>query len=298
MFNPSRGQPEIQWREGVSEKTAIPVGKYLELEAGRKLHYHETGTRSAAKPTILFLHGSGPGASGYSNFKGNMPAVADAGFHALVPDYLGYGLSSKPEDLEYSTDLHVASIKALLDSLGITQVVPVGNSLGGAIALQFTLTYPDMVPKLVLMAPGGLQEPQEYAFTMAGVLRMMQFISTRPFELDGFKDLLAHLVHDPRHVTDEAVAERWPVALEQPMGVYATMKVGVYADRLGEIKCPVLAFWGSHDKFLPVAHAQILLERVPQAKVIISNQCGHWVMIEDRDYFNSEILAFLARDVA
>ena len=282
----------------MSEKTAIPVGKYLELEAGRKLHYHEAGTRSPTKPTILFLHGSGPGASGYSNFKGNMPAVAGAGFHALVPDYLGYGLSSKPEDLEYSTDLHVATIKALLDHLGITKVVPVGNSLGGAIALQFTLTYPDMVPKLVLMAPGGLQEPQEYAFTMAGVLRMMQFISTRPLELDGFKDLLAHLVHDPRHVTDEAVSERWPVALEQPMGVYATMKVGVYADRLGEIKCPVLAFWGSHDKFLPVAHTSILLEKVANAKVIISNQCGHWVMIEDRDYFNSEILAFLARDVA
>lgn len=282
----------------MSEKTAIPVGKFHELEAGRRLHYHEAGSRSAGKPTVLFLHGSGPGASGWSNFKGNMNAVADAGFHALVPDYLGYGLSSKPEDAEYSTDLHVAALKSLLDALGITQVVPVGNSLGGAIALQFTLTYPDMVPRLILMAPGGLQEPQEYAFSMAGVLRMMQFISTRPLELDGFRDLLAHLVHDPRHVTGEAVAERWPVAQEQPMGVYASMKVGVYADRLGEIKCPVLAFWGSHDKFLPVAQAQILVERCPNARVIISNQCGHWVMIEDQDYFNGECLAFLASDVA
>ncbi|PWR19186.1 alpha/beta fold hydrolase [Zavarzinia compransoris] len=279
----------------MSETTPIPVGKYLTLKSGHRLHYHEAGTPSADKPTILCLHGSGPGASGYSNFKGNMTAFAAAGHHVLVPDYLGFGLSDMPEDVEYSTDLHVPAMKELVDALGVTQVVPIGNSLGGAIALQFTLTYPGLVPKLILMAPGGLQEPQEYAFSMPGVLRMLQFVSNRPFEIDDFRDLLGHLVHDLKHITDEAVDERYPVALRQPIPVYASMRVGVYADRLHEIACPVLAFWGTHDKFLPVAHAQILAEKLPQAKVILSNQCGHWVMIEDRDYFNAECIAFLGR---
>jgi len=279
----------------VTEATSIPVGKYLVLSSGHKLHYHEVGTPSAGRPSILCLHGSGPGASGYSNFKGNMSAFAEAGYHVLAPDYLGFGLSDKPEDVEYSTDLHVPSMRELVAAAGATQVVPIGNSLGGAIALQFTLDYPDLVPKLILMAPGGLQEPQEYAFTMAGVLRMLQFVSNRPFAIEDFRDLLGHLVFDPKHITDEAVAERWPVALEQPIPVYASMRVGVYTDRLSEIKCPVLGFWGTHDKFLPVAHAQILLEGIPTAKVILSNQCGHWVMIEDRDYFNAECLAFLER---
>ena len=282
----------------MSAQTPIPVGKYLDLEGGRRLHYHEVGTPSAGKPTILCLHGSGPGASGYSNFKGNMGVFAEAGYHVLVPDYLGFGLSSMPEDAAYTTDLHVAAMKALVDALGVTQVVPLGNSLGGAISLQFTLTYPDMVPKLILMAPGGLQEPQEYAFTMPGVLRMLQFVSNRPFNEADFRDLLGHLVHDQKHITDEAVAERYPVAMQQPIPVYASMQVGVYADRLHEIKCPVLAFWGTHDKFLPVAHAMILANGVPEAKIIISNQCGHWVMIEDQDYFNAECLAFLGRERA
>lgn len=280
----------------MSETTPIPVGNYVTLSSGHRLHYHEVGKPSADKPTILCLHGSGPGASGYSNFKGNMNAFAAAGYHVLVPDYLGFGLSDMPEDVEYSTDLHVPAMKDLLDALGVTKVVPIGNSLGGAISLQFTLTYPDMVPKLILMAPGGLQEPQEYAFSMPGVLRMLQFVSNRPFGIDDFRDLLSHLVFDQKHITDAAVNERFPVALKQPIPVYASMRVGVYADRLHEIKCPVLAFWGTHDKFLPVAHAQILAEKLPEAKVILSNQCGHWVMIEDRDYFNAECLAFLGRD--
>lgn len=279
----------------MSEKSPIPVGKFLQLASGFKLHYHEVGAPSADRPSILCLHGSGPGASGYSNFKGNMAAFGAAGYHVIVPDYLGYGLSDKPETIEYSTDTHVPAIRELVDACGVTKVVPIGNSLGGAISLQFTLTYPEIVPKLILMAPGGLQEPQEYAFSMPGVLRMLQFISSRPFAIEDFRDLLGHLVFDPKHITDEAVAERWPVALEQPIPVYASMKVGVYADRLHELKCPVLAFWGTHDKFLPVAHASILAERCPAAKVIISNQCGHWVMIEDADYFNAECLGFLGR---
>lgn len=282
----------------MSAKSPIPVGKFLQLSSGHKIHYHEQGAPSADRPTILCLHGSGPGASGYSNFKGNMAAFAAAGYHVLAPDYLGFGLSDKPETIEYSTDMHVPVMKELVDALGVTQVVPLGNSLGGAIALQFTLTHPERVPQLILMAPGGLQEPHEYAFSMPGVLRMLQFVSNRPFAEADFRDLLGHLVFDPKHITDEAVAERWPVAQQQPIPVYATMKVGVYADRLGEIKCPVLGFWGTHDKFIPVAHAQILLEGCPQAKAILSNQCGHWVMIEDADYFNAECLAFLGRGAA
>ena len=49
-------------------------------------------------PAVLFIHGSGPGASGWSNFKRNYPAFAEAGFRTLIPDTLGYGYSSKPED--------------------------------------------------------------------------------------------------------------------------------------------------------------------------------------------------------
>ena len=77
-----------------STATPIPVGHYADIApvAGeiQRIHYHDMGEGEA----VVFLHGAGAGASGYSNFKGNFPAVAAAGFRAIVPDLLGFGLSS------------------------------------------------------------------------------------------------------------------------------------------------------------------------------------------------------------
>ncbi len=78
---------------------AVPEGKYVEIGDGLRVHYHEAGTG----PVVLFLHGSGPGASGWSNFRHNYPAFAEAGFRAIVPDTLGYGYSSKPDGIDYTT---------------------------------------------------------------------------------------------------------------------------------------------------------------------------------------------------
>ena len=61
--------------------TAIPDGKFADIGAGLRVHYQEQGEG----PVVLFLHGSGPGASGYSNFRRNYPVYATQGFHELVP---------------------------------------------------------------------------------------------------------------------------------------------------------------------------------------------------------------------
>jgi pimeloyl-ACP methyl ester carboxylesterase len=71
----------------------IPEGRYVTTDGGLSIHYHEAGS---GEP-IVFLHGSGPGASGYSNFKGNYSVFAANGYRAIVPDLPGFGLSSKPD---------------------------------------------------------------------------------------------------------------------------------------------------------------------------------------------------------
>ena len=81
---------------------AVPEGKYVTVTDGLTMHYHEAGT--GERGTVLFIHGSGPGASGWSNYKRNYPVLAEAGYRTLVPDTLGYGYSSKPEDGDYGLD--------------------------------------------------------------------------------------------------------------------------------------------------------------------------------------------------
>src|SRR5512139_3698525 len=139
---------------------AVPEGKYVTVTDGLTMHYHDAG--SAERGTVLFIHGSGPGASGWSNYKRNYPVLAEAGYRTIVPDTLGYGYSSKPEDGDYGLEYLSGAYVALLGSLGVKKVTIVGNSQGGAIAIMMARKHPELVEKLVLMAPGGLEKREVY----------------------------------------------------------------------------------------------------------------------------------------
>jgi 4,5:9,10-diseco-3-hydroxy-5,9,17-trioxoandrosta-1(10),2-diene-4-oate hydrolase len=107
---------------------SIPEGKYVDIGnvAGhpQRVHYHEQGSGDP----VIFLHGAGTGASGYSNFKGNYPEFAAAGFRSIVPDLLGYGLSSKTEEpRQYDMDFFIAGVKGLVDQLGLKNITLLGN---------------------------------------------------------------------------------------------------------------------------------------------------------------------------
>lgn len=277
----------------MAEATSIPVGDYVEVCDGWRMHLHERGKATSGRPTILFLHGSGPGASGYSNFQKNMDHFADLGWHVLAPDYLGFGLSDKPRELEFSSDLHTRSIVDLLAAKGVRKAVPVGNSLGGLIALQLTLGHPDLVAKLVLMAPGGIVDAAEWAGDMPGLNAMFKLVGEQNKDRDAFRAVLHRIAADPATITDEVIDQRLPIWKEQPPEVYSTMKTHVFGDRLHEIAVPVLCFWGQKDEFLPVSHAAIVAERVRDVRVVISSHAGHWFMIEEADYFNRQIDWFL-----
>ena len=94
----------------MSTPSPIPVGHFADIApvagAPQRIHYHDTGEG----PVVIFLHGAGGGASGYSNFKGNYPEFARAGYRCIVPDMLGFGLSSKPDIPMYDLDFFVAGV--------------------------------------------------------------------------------------------------------------------------------------------------------------------------------------------
>ena len=269
-------------------KTPIPEGSYCGIRSGMTLHYHEAGT---GEP-IIFLHGSGPGASGYSNFKGNYPEFAKHGYRAIVPDLPGFGLSSKPEDAQYVLDFFVEALHGLVTKLGIDKCILLGNSLGGAIALKYTLDHPAIVSKLILMAPGGLEELPAY-MQMEGIQKMIQVFTAGPMDMEAMRKLLTLQLYDPKLITDELLAERVGVCETQPRTVLTTMRVQNMENQLGDVKCPVLGFWGTNDRFNPSTGAAKIVERCQQARVLLLNRCGHWVMVEHRDLFNRTCIDFL-----
>ena len=125
----------------------LPVGHYLTLHNGLRLHYLDEGQG----PVVLWLHGSGPSASGFSNFKGNYPVLAEAGYRNIVLDLPGFGRSDKPDTGMYDLEFFVATLRAFTQALDITRCTLLGNSLG-AIALGLALAEPELAEKLILLA--------------------------------------------------------------------------------------------------------------------------------------------------
>jgi 4,5:9,10-diseco-3-hydroxy-5,9,17-trioxoandrosta-1(10),2-diene-4-oate hydrolase len=260
----------------------------MEADVGEnlKIHYLSAGS---GKP-VMFLHGSGPGASGTSNFKGNHPYFAEAGLRVLVPDTLGFGRSSKP-DVDYAMPFLVEKMLKFLDAVGIARCALVGNSHGGALAISLALTAPERVEKLVLMAPGGLEERETY-MKMDGIRAMMRAVK-HGITRDSLRDLLRLQLSDEKFLTDELVDERLAVSGEQPARVFTTLAVPHLAPRLGELKCPVFGLWGMDDRFCPVSGASTLAANCAGARVMLFNHCGHWVMVERATLFNRLCVDFL-----
>ncbi len=278
--------------------THLPEGNYIDLSKGMRLHYLDLPPAGEqAGGTVIFIHGSGPGASGWSNFQHNAGAFTAAGYRVLVVDLPGYGYSSKPDDKIYSLAYFVGYLAEFIDGLGLDKCILVGNSLGGAIAIGYTLDcrkkHPGRVSQLVLMATGGIEEREVY-FRTEGIQAMVKYPMGSPeFTRDVLTKLLGLLVYDASQVTGELVDQRWQVLQTQNPQVLVSMDVPNLTDRLKDIDCPVLGFWGMDDKFCPVSGATTLAGNCVDAKVTLVTRCGHWVMVEYADYFNRQCLDFL-----
>jgi 4,5:9,10-diseco-3-hydroxy-5,9,17-trioxoandrosta-1(10),2-diene-4-oate hydrolase len=171
----------------------------------------------------LMLHGSGPGASGYSKFKDNFPVLAEHGYHVIIPDYIGYGLTSKPTDFQYKVDAQVEILRELMAHVGAGKLAIVGNSLGGWFAIHHALQYPQEVQKLIVMAPGGLEPAEQFVSQMEGLKELFRIPIERDFSIPSMRNLFNLFMFDPTDVSDTVLAERLEIAREQPPEVYTTM---------------------------------------------------------------------------
>jgi pimeloyl-ACP methyl ester carboxylesterase len=111
--------------------------------------------------TVVLLHGK--------NFYGEywhetISLLTHNGFRVIVPDQIGFGKSSKPDDMAYSFDLLAANTAVLLDSLKVDRAAIVGHSMGGMLAVRFVRNYPQRSTHLILENPIGLED-----YRLAGV---------------------------------------------------------------------------------------------------------------------------------
>lgn len=124
-------------------------------QAGLKMAYMDVRPAQPNGKTVMLLHGK--------NFNGaywetTIAALTEAGYRVVVPDQVGFGKSSKPVAYQFTFQQLAKNTKAVLDQLKVDKVYVLGHSMGGMLAVRFTLMYPEAVEKLVLENPIGLED--------------------------------------------------------------------------------------------------------------------------------------------
>jgi 4,5:9,10-diseco-3-hydroxy-5,9,17-trioxoandrosta-1(10),2-diene-4-oate hydrolase len=269
------------------------------------LHYHEAGSATdlGAGLPLVMLHGGGPGASAWSNFGACLERFAED-FRVLLVDQPGFGGSDKPAVEGNYFTFSADKLAALLDELGLERVHLLGNSLGGGTATRFALKHPKRVGRLILMGPGGLQQPIFTPDPSEGLKRLYEFGGNPTRE--NMRAFVSVMVHDQSLVTDELVEERYAAATAPgsqeamaSMGASfmspATYEDGLLWREAYTIRQHTLLTWGREDRVNPVDGAFLALKLIPRAQLHVFPRCGHWAQIEAAEDFHAVARAFLAQ---
>ena len=255
---------------------------------------------------VFMLHGTGPGATGWSNFNQNFRALASK-YRVILVDAPGWGQSDPLDPAEggMSGTSHVDALKLLMDELAIEKAVVVGNSMGGQTTLRFCATHPERVTHAVTMgaglfgtnifSPGGLSE---------GIRIIVD--TYRDPSPENFRRLVNIMVFDSSFVTDELVKQRSAAALADKLHLENWLKAwgarrsggggqASLAEQLGRFQQPCLFIHGRDDRVVPMEGTLRAVSVVPNSRAVILNRCGHWAQVEHAAEFNALLDSFLTR---
>lgn len=266
------------------------IGKSI-VAGGIRTNYHDVGEG----PPVLLIHGSGPGVTGWANWRLTMPALAER-FRVLVPDMVGFGYTERPEDGRYNMDNWVTHIIAFMDALEIRQTHVVGNSFGGGLALALAIRAPHRVGKLVLMGSAGLSFPitegldKVWGYTPS-LDNMRGLLDVFAYNRSLMTDDLARMRYEAsiRPGFQEAFSRMFPAPRQRGVDGLASPEAAIR-----ELSHQTMIVHGREDKVIPLASSYKLFNLIRRAQLHVFGECGHWTQIEHAASFNRMLGDFFA----
>lgn len=285
----------------VTHHTSAPDALREVRTSAGDLHYYDVGSG----PTVLFLHGSGPGVTGWRNFRGVLPTFAER-FRCLVLEFPGFGVSDDWGGHPMVTAQ--GAVTPFLDALGIERVDIVGNSMGGGVGIHTAINSPERIGRLVTI--GGIGTTIFSPGPSEGI-RLLQEFTEDPTRA-RLVAWLRSMVYDQALVTEELIEERWTLATDPETlaaarrmygkAAFTAMMAAMAASdlpmpwaRMHKVAAPTLLTWGRDDRVSPLDMALIPMRTIPNAELHVFPNCGHWAMIEAKAAFESVVTTFLRR---
>jgi pimeloyl-ACP methyl ester carboxylesterase len=211
-------------------------------------------------------------------------------------DNRGFGLSDKPP-APYDNAAYARLVVGLLDSLHLADAVLVGHSMGGAIAAEVAIEYPQRVRGLVLIGAAGLGAREPLLFRVARWPALGPALLA--FRGRGLTARLLKATYaDPGKVSEADVDQYYaPVALPEYgralRGVLRQFHFGALAGRLDRIGAPTLVLWGEEDRWVPLGLGRALAGGITRSAFLSVPHAGHSVQEEAPDEVNHLLIRFL-----
>ncbi len=283
--------------------TEAETSRFVRIREGGaelNIHYNDCDPGNA-RETVVMLHGSGPGASGWANFNRNITPMVDAGYRVILLDCPGWSKSDTIVSTGSRSNLNARVLAGLVEALGLEKIHILGNSMGGHSAVAFALDNPAKVGRLVLMG-GGTGGASPFAPMPTEGIKLLNGLYKSP-TIENLKKMMNVFVYDPSDLTEELFQTRLGNMLKRQDHLENFVKsleanpkqFPDFGPRLAEISAPTLVIWGRNDRFVPMDAGLRLIAGIPNSELHVFNNCGHWAQWEHADAFNALVLQFLAR---
>jgi pimeloyl-ACP methyl ester carboxylesterase len=277
---------EIDWRAhlGRVEIDGTPVN-YVDIGAGE------------LEP-IVFVHGLG---GQWQNFLENIPRAAQER-RVIALDLPGFGRTPEPHD-RITIPGYGRCVDALCEKLSLGRVDIVGNSMGGFVAAEVAIQFPERIDQLILVSAAGI--------TSADIARRPIWVAGRIATAVVSYGAASH-----RHIASRpksrhlalALVARYPSLLRPDLAYEGFFKGAGkpgfdnalracleydFRDRLPEIRQPTLIVWGEKDSIIPVKDAEEFERLIPDSRKVVMRDTGHIPMAERPSTFNDLMMDFL-----
>ncbi|HZW03970.1 MAG TPA: alpha/beta hydrolase [Anaerolineaceae bacterium] len=269
------------------------------------IRLHAAAAGPADGPLVILLHGF---PEFWYGWRGQIPALAAAGFRVLAPDQRGYNLSDKPAwPVGYRIETLVKDVLGLIDAAGRERAFVVGHDWGGVVALALAAVCPERVEKLTvlnaslpqIMRRAVLRDPRQAFMSLYILAFQFPRLPEALWRANGFRAGLRSLRASSRPGTfSDAELARYTAAWAQPgaqtamLNWYrASLRFPFFVPDL-RIKVPTRIFWGKDDAFLSRAAALETLRACTHAELSFLDTT-HWVQHEAAGEVNRRLIEWL-----
>lgn len=234
------------------------------------------GRHAPDEPVLVLLHGAGGSRLQWPSSLRQLPGIG-----VIAVDLPGHGSSPTPG--RDSISAYAADIVALLDALDIQRAVFAGHSMGGAIALQLALDYPDRTQGLILMGTGAklsvhpdlLRDAQENPSQAARTMVEWVWSEATPAEAkEKYYEAIVNLPPDVLH------------------GDFVACNTFDVRERLSNISAPTLIISATKDRMTPPKYSAYLHEQIPDSQ-LVSLEASHMLMLEQPEATGNAVRQWL-----